>query len=72
MGNGGAINSIGGNGARATRCSAKNGATVTPILAASPRLRALRLKQEKELYWSDPYSFSTTQEPGMTASTHWP
>jgi len=32
---------------------------------------ALRLQQEKELYWSDPYPFSTTQEPGMTASTHW-
>ncbi|MCP5159111.1 MAG: response regulator [Gammaproteobacteria bacterium] len=32
---------------------------------------ALSLKQENELYWSDPYHFSTTQEPGMTVSTYW-
>ena len=32
---------------------------------------ALGLKQEKGLYWSDPYRFSTTEEPGMTAATHW-
>ena len=32
---------------------------------------ALRLKRENELYWSNPYRFSTTQEPGITVSTLW-
>ena len=32
---------------------------------------ATALKQEQGLYWSDPYRFSTTQEPGMTAATYW-
>ncbi len=32
---------------------------------------AADLKQEQELYWSDPYQFSATREPGMTAAAYW-
>ena len=32
---------------------------------------ALRLTQDHELYWSDPYRFPSVHEPGMTAASRW-
>ena len=32
---------------------------------------AMGLKQEGDLYWTDPYLFATDQEPGITAAAHW-